>query len=302
MINTLDLNFQGVEKAIASFLIETSEGPVLIETGPYSCFEKLKELVADCQYDITDIKHVFITHIHLDHAGGAWALARHGATIYLHPFGVSHMADPAKLWKSAKLIYGDKMELLWGKMEPINADRLHPVEHGVDVKVGDLTLKAWHTPGHANHQIVWQVGPEMFCGDVSGVKIGKGPVVPPCPPPDINLEKWEQSISLIKDLKPEKLHLTHFGEVLNINEHLDELSGILTSWANWIKPRFDNNELPDEVIPEFQKFTWQQLRALGLGDREINQYETANPSWMSVAGLMRYWKKRQEAEQQANPL
>ena len=270
MINILDLNFQGVEKAIGSFLIETEEGPVLIETGPYSC---------------------------LDHAGGAWALAKLGARIYLHPFGVAHMANPEKLWKSAKLIYGDQMEILWGKMEPIDQNALRPVDHGETIEIGDKSIKAWHTPGHANHHIAGQIEKELFCGDVAGVRIGKGPVVPPCPPPDINLEKWEESISLIKDLRPEKLYLTHFGNVLNINDHLDQLSHILTSWANWMKPRFDNNEAPKEVIPKFQKFTEQQLRTIGLGDMEINQYETANPSWMSVAGLMRYWKKKKEAEQ-----
>ena len=297
MINTLDLNFQGVERAIASFLVETTEGPILIETGPYSCFEELKKQLAAHDYDISDIKHVFVTHIHLDHAGGAWALAGNGARIYLHPFGASHMAEPGKLWKSAQLIYGDQMEVLWGKMEPINESQLYPVEHGESIKLGDVIVKAWHTPGHANHHVVWQIDKEIFCGDVAGVKIEAGPVVPPCPPPDINLEKWEKSIKLIKDLQPKKLHLTHFGEVVTIDDHLNELGEILNSWADWIKPRFENNESPREIIPEFQKFTQQQLRGFGLGDREINQYETANPSWMSVAGLMRYWKKKKEAEQ-----
>ena len=295
MINTLDLNFQDVEKAIAAFLIETAEGPVLIETGPYSCFENLKAKIAAFGYNITDIKHVFVTHIHLDHAGGAWALASHGARIYLHPFGTAHMADPTKLWNSAQLIYGDQMEVLWGKMGPIAPDYLQAVAHGESIDIGGLTIKAWHTPGHAHHHIAWQIGKELFCGDVAGVKIGKGPVVPPCPPPDINLEKWHQSVALIKDLQPEKLHLTHFGEILSVNDHLDELLSRLMSWANWIKPRFENNESPQEVIPLFQEFTEQELRFLGLGDREINQYETANPSWMSVAGLLRYWKKKTAA-------
>lgn len=298
MINTLDLNFQGVEKAIASFLIDSTEGPVLVETGPYSCFGHLKELVESYNFKMSDVKNVFVTHIHLDHAGGAWALARnYGARIYLHPVGAPHMANPDRLWNSARLIYGEKMETLWGKMEPIDIDLLCPVGHGESVKVGNLTVQAWHTPGHANHHIAWQIGQELFCGDVAGVKIASGPVVPPCPPPDISLEKWQQSISLIKNLRPEKLHLTHFGEERAVNDHLDELWRVLNSWADWIKPRFENNEPVQEIIPEFQKFTQQQLRALGLEDMEINQYETANPSWMSVAGLMRYWKKKKEARQ-----
>lgn len=295
MINILDLNFQNVEKAIASFLIETDEGPILIETGPYSCYEKLKELVAAYNYKISDIQHVFITHIHLDHAGGAWALAENGAKVYLHPIGISHMADPVKLWNSAKLIYGEQMEVLWGKMAPIAINQLQPVGHGESVEVGGVTLKAWHTPGHANHHVAWQIEGNVFCGDVAGVKIEQGPVVPPCPPPDISLEKWQESILLLRSLQPEKLYLTHFGKIVNINDHLDELSQILDSWAGWIRPRFENNESIQKVVPEFQRFTGQQLKTLGLGEQEITQYETANPSWMSVAGLMRYWKKKKEA-------
>ncbi len=298
MLRTLDLNFQGIEKTIASFLIETSEGPILIETGPHSCFKQLQKLVASYHYRLSDIQHVFITHIHLDHAGGAWALAERGAKVYLHPFGVTHMADPTKLWKSAQLIYGDKMEFLWGKMEAIKEDQLRPVTHGESINIGEHTITAWHTPGHANHHIAWQVGNEIFCGDVAGVKIGRGPVVPPCPPPDINLEKWYDSIALIKNLQPEKLHLTHFGEITEVEAHLNEQWEILNNWAQWIKPRFENNELPQEIIPEFQKYTAQQLKALGLNELEIKKYETANPSWMSVAGLLRYWKKKKEAEEE----
>ncbi|MDN5213565.1 MBL fold metallo-hydrolase [Fulvivirgaceae bacterium BMA12] len=295
MLRTLDLNFQGIEKTIASFLIETSEGPILIETGPYSCFKQLQKLVESYGYSLQDIQHVFITHIHLDHAGGAWALAERGATVYLHPFGVAHMADPTKLWKSAQLIYGDKMEFLWGKMEAIKEDQLRPVMHGESINIGERTITAWHTPGHANHHIAWQMEREVFCGDVAGVKIDRGPVVPPCPPPDINLEKWRDSIALIKDLQPEKLHLTHFGEIVEVEAQLNELWEILNNWAQWIKPRFENNELPQEIIPEFQRYTEQQLKALGLNESEIKKYETANPSWMSVAGLLRYWKKKKEA-------
>ncbi|HKK80460.1 MAG TPA: MBL fold metallo-hydrolase, partial [Phaeodactylibacter sp.] len=107
MIKTLDLKFLGKPDTIASFLVETSEGPILFETGPYSTFDNLKAEVERHGHQLADIKHVFVTHIHLDHAGAAWALAELGADIYLHPVGQGHMHDPSKLVASATRIYGD---------------------------------------------------------------------------------------------------------------------------------------------------------------------------------------------------
>ena len=292
MIHILDLEFLGLNQAIAAFLVETSEGPVLVETGPHSVSNNLEKEVARCGFSMSDIKHVFITHIHFDHAGGAWALAQQGATIYLHPFGKRHLGEPSKLYASAKRIYQDKMETLWGKMEAISDDNLQTVEHGEYVSIGDTTFIAHYTPGHAVHHIAWQVGENIFTGDVAGVKIAKGIVVPPCPPPDINIEDWVASINLLRQLKVKALYLTHFNKITNVDEHLDNLENMLWDWANWIKPYFEQGTDQKEIVPKFMDYTKQQLLNHGLTKTEIEQYEAANPSWMSVAGLMRYWKKR----------
>lgn len=292
MIHILDLQFLGLSQAIAAFLVETSEGPVLVETGPHSVSEHLEKEVARCGFKMTDIKHVFITHIHFDHAGGAWALAQQGATIYLHPFGKRHLGEPSKLYASAKRIYQDKMEMLWGKMEAIADENLQTVEHGESITIGDTTFIAHHTPGHAVHHIAWQVGENIFTGDVAGVKIAKGIVVPPCPPPDINIEDWIASINLLRQLDIKALYLTHFNKITNVNEHLDNLEKMLWDWANWMKPHFEEGTDQTEIVPKFMDYTKQQLLKHGLNEMEIEQYEAANPSWMSVAGLMRYWKKR----------
>ena len=292
MIHILDLQFLGLSQAIAAFLVETSEGPVLVETGPHSVSEHLEKEVARCGFKMTDIKHVFITHIHFDHAGGAWALAQQGATIYLHPFGKRHLGEPSKLYASAKRIYQDKMEMLWGKMEAIADENLQTVEHGESITIGDTTFIAHHTPGHAVHHIAWQVGENIFTGDVAGVKIAKGIVVPPCPPPDINIEDWIASINLLRQLDIKALYLTHFNKITNVNEHLDNLEKMLWDWANWMKPHFEEGTDQTKIVPKFMDYTKKQLLKHGLNEMEIEQYEAANPSWMSVAGLMRYWKKR----------
>ena len=296
MIHSIDLNFQGIKKAIASYLIETKAGPILVETGPHSTYEHLKEGIKQTGYDISQIKHVFLSHIHLDHAGAAWALAESGAKIYVHPFGARNMEDPTRLMESATRIYGDKMDTLWGTMKKIPAELLYQVEDQEVFDLGDTTLKAWHTPGHAKHHIAWQINDIVFTGDVAGVKIGDGPVMPPCPPPDINIEDWKNSIQLLKKIQPAQLYLTHFNAISDIEGHLTALENILDDWAGWIKEKWEANESAEEVTPKFMEYTAQQLRSQGLSDQEIETYEAANPSWMSVAGLMRYWTKKSQAE------
>ena len=292
MIHIIDLHFKHLAQTIASFLIETSDGPVLVETGPHSTFANLKKGVEKAGFTIDDVRHVFLTHIHLDHAGAAWDLAGRGATIYLHPFGQRHMADPSKLMESARRIYQDQMDSLWGDMRAIDEARLHPTEHGETITVGNRTFRALHTPGHAVHHIAWQMGGTIFTGDVAGVKIASGPVVPPCPPPDINLEDWKQSLALLRGENPAKLYLTHFGIVENYDPHFDYLEREMDAWANWMKPHFDAGETPDEITPAFVDFVEERLTGGGMAKADLPLYEAANPSWMSVAGLLRYWKKK----------
>ncbi|WPP52142.1 MBL fold metallo-hydrolase [Catalinimonas niigatensis] len=296
MITTLDLNFLGIDRAIAAFLVETSEGPVLIESGPYTTYSRLTDQIKNAGYAPADIQHVLLTHIHFDHAGAAWAFAEQGAKIYVHPFGAKHLAQPEKLWNSAKRIYQDDMERLWGDMQPIPDEQVISVEHGEVIKLGDATFKAWHTPGHAVHHIAWQFKDVVFTGDVAGVRVHPEDqlVEPPCPPPDINIEDWLDSIKKMRELKPKALYLTHFGKVEDIDWHLDELEIRLMEWSNWIKVKMELGQSPEETVPEFKAFVAKQLKEMGIEEDAIKQYEAANPSYMSVSGLMRYWKKKQE--------
>ena len=292
MIHILNLGFRGLDTTIAAFLMDTGDGLALVETGPHSTVHNLEAEVKAAGFDPKDIKHVFLTHIHLDHAGAAWYFAERGATIYLHPFGQRHMADPSKLMSSARMIYQDKMDELWGEMHPIPVEQLHTVDDEVEITIGNITFKSWHTPGHAVHHIAWQVGDIVITGDVAGCRINNGPVIPPCPPPDINIEDWKNSIDKILTLQPTKMYLTHFGIVTDIEPHMQELKNRLDSWANWIKPHWEAGKKPQEVVADFSKFVRDDLISTGTSEEDAMAYETANPSWMSVAGLMRYWKKR----------
>jgi glyoxylase-like metal-dependent hydrolase (beta-lactamase superfamily II) len=290
----IDLEFMDSKQTIGSFLIPTESGVILIECGPESTFPQLKKGIEELGYSLDQVKHVLLTHIHFDHAGAAWKLADEGAKIYVHPLGLPHLASPEKLWNSAAQIYGDKMEMLWGKMEPVAEKLLVAVKHEEVFDLDGLQVKAWHTPGHAVHHIAWQIDEVLFTGDVAGVKIAEGPVVPPCPPPDIHLEDWKRSIQLIRTINPEKLILTHFGEISLVHDHLQALEDMLDDWSAWMKSKFELGLNPKDTIPEFMEYTKQQMISMGVSPATRNLYEYANPSWMSVSGLMRYWKLKKQ--------
>lgn len=300
-IHTLDLHFLGIEKSIAVFVVEGPGGLALVECGPASTLPHLQPLLAKNGWKISDFQHVFLSHIHFDHAGAAWAFAEHGANIYVHPKGLPHLAQPEKLYQSARMIYGDQMDRLWGEMRPIPESQLRAPAHGQCFEAIGLQFTAWHTPGHAVHHIAWEVcvadRPRsegvLFTGDVAGVRMGNGPVMPPCPPPDIQVEDWQTSIQLMRELLSERLFLTHFGEIHDKNAHLDALEKRLTAWAEWMRPHAEANSAPETLVPDFQAFVQAELREAGVPESDLPRYEAANPAFMSVAGLMRYWKKKQ---------
>ncbi|MCB0304860.1 MAG: MBL fold metallo-hydrolase [Calditrichaeota bacterium] len=295
MIKIIDLNFQGHSQTVAAFLIETSAGPVLLETGPHSMWSNLVRGVNAAGYDMSDIRHVLLTHIHLDHAGASWALAQQGATVYVHPVGAPHLIDPERLMASARRIYREDMDRLWGDMQAIPEERVKLIDHEATVQVGQSVFRAWHTPGHAVHHIAWQLDHVLFTGDVGGVKINDVQVVPPCPPPEFQLEDWLNSLALIRGLNPDMLYLTHFGPVEDVSTHLDILEATLHDWAGWMKIRWERGDSPETILPEFRQYVIDQLRRAGADEANLVRYETANPVEMNLTGLLRYWKKRSPA-------
>jgi len=188
------------------------------------------------------------------------------------------------------------MEKLWGEMHGIHPENLIAIEDGQKITVDEHEFESLHTPGHASHHIAWKLGDIIFAGDVAGCKINQGPVVPPCPPPDIDIEAWHESIDKILAHQPQSLYLTHFGKVDEVSQHLEDLKTVLGDWASWMKVKFDQQKSLEEITPEFKAYAANQLIEAGLGEIEVKKYESANPAWMSVAGLMRYWGKKAEKE------
>jgi len=293
-IHTIDLNFQNGNESIATYLIETEQGPVLVDPGPYSTFENLKKGIENLGFNLIDVENILITHIHFDHAGAAWKFTEHGATIFVNPIGLPHLKNPEKLWESAKMIYGDSMDRLWGKMEPIDEEYLVTLGDGQSVEFGDTVFQTIYTPGHAVHHNAYVLDDVIFTGDVAGVKINNGPVAPPCPPPDINIELWKQSIEKLRKVNAKGIYPTHYGLHENVEEHFTQLENELDDWANYMKPMYDDKLSPEEITPIFVDYIIKKYKDQGLSADEIQVYEYANPTWMSVNGLLRYWKLKEQ--------
>ncbi|RDI95161.1 MBL fold metallo-hydrolase [Meiothermus sp. QL-1] len=291
MIHILDLQDRAPQ-VIAAFLLETEEGPVLFETGPESRFSTLLDGLNGLGYAASDVRHVFVTHIHLDHAGAAWRMAERGATIYVHPRGAPHLVDPSRLWTSAQRIYGEQMETLWGQMGTVPEKQVRALEDGEVVRLGGVEVRAVETPGHASHHHAYLIGREaLIAGDIAGVRIGRGLALPPCPPPEVHLEGWLQSLAKLRALGPRRLYLTHFGLFEDVEAHLEGLGHRLRTWADWVKERLKAGQPREEMVAEFEAWVMEELRKAGLSPEEMGVYELANPARMSVDGLVRYWNK-----------
>ena len=292
-LKVLDINFFN-PNVIACHLINTSEGPILIETGPDSVFSNLEKELNDNGYQVSDIKHVFVTHIHLDHSGAAWQFAKRGAKIYVHKRGAPHLIAPEKLMKSAAMIYGDDMDRLWGNVENVDENLVYAIEDQEIITIGNVKIKAIETPGHASHHHAYQIDDIMITGDVTGNRINMGPILPPTPPPDINIELWQDSMQKIKDINPSIVFPTHFGGqdgIIDLKSHFEELENTSLEWTDWIGIRGKEGKTDEEIIPEFEDYCINILNTANVSEEDYKSYELSDPFFMNVGGLTRYWRK-----------
>jgi glyoxylase-like metal-dependent hydrolase (beta-lactamase superfamily II) len=297
MIHVLDTQHLGRRGIIAATVLETDDGPVLFDTGPESTFTNIRDELSKLGLAPRDVRHVFLSHIHFDHAGAAWRFAELGATIYVHPRGAPHLIDPQKLVGSATRLYGDQMERLWGKFAPVPSERVRILEDNDVVEVAPFAIRAIETPGHASHHHVYQWDDNIFGGDVAGVRLGGGPPVPPLVPPELDIEAWRESIAKIRALNPAKLYLPHFGLVEgDIPAHLDALDRRIVLWSTWFRNRIRAGDDDAKMAPAFAEFVARELRAGGGTESELVDYEQADPSFMAVSAMIRYWRKHHPEE------
>ena len=295
MVHLIDALHLGRPDVICIALVECGPNELLlVDSGPESVFEVVVEGVRKLGFQPGHVRHLLASHIHLDHTGGAWRWTKEfGTKIYVHPRGAAHLIDPSKLVGSAARIYGDKMGVLWGAAGNIPEDQVIAVEDDAELRFGAERFRVLYTPGHAQHHNAYWLESErtVFAGDVAGVLIRGGPPIPPFPPPDIHLESWKDSLDKIRRLKPSSLHITHFGKVADPMPALDALEKRIFDWADWMKQRFLEGKSEAGIIPEFERFTVQELLGNGTPVEDLATYERADPASMSVAGLARYWRK-----------
>jgi glyoxylase-like metal-dependent hydrolase (beta-lactamase superfamily II) len=292
-LHTLDLRWQDQPHLIASYLIECGKGELaLIETGPGATLPALLEGIRSAGFAPDAVRHVFVTHIHLDHAGAAGWWAQQGATVYAHPKATPHLVDPAKLVDSARRIYADRMDTLWGDMLPAPANRIVTLIDGQTVKVGALTFTAIDTPGHARHHHAYAVEGNCFTGDTAGMKL------PHCnylsvtaAPPQFDPVAYGDSLQRLHAAGFTKLQLTHFGEVTNVSEHLSRYAMRVEQVYETIQGLLDEGLRGDALRSAFHDVEHAVARKAGVTDQHWRLYETANSTSMCADGIALFCEK-----------
>ena len=299
-IEILDLNFQDTEEVIASFLLLGSNSVSIVETGPTTCLESLLSGIERHGPSPENIDQVFLTHIHLDHAGASGHLAEilPNATFYVHEVGYPHLVNPEKLVKSATRIYGDRMEELWGEARPVPEDRIVVLEGtGEEIKTAGGLLEAHYTPGHAYHHLAFHEPDSgtLFAGDVAGIRLpGQSYVRPPTPPPEIDVDAWKESLQLMRKIAPQSVCPTHFGRYEDVGRHLNELEQRLQDWLLFIEERADDST-PEEITQELTVRGDAELLSEGAQLEESDRYQLAGNYEMLVTGLLKYVEKQRQA-------
>jgi glyoxylase-like metal-dependent hydrolase (beta-lactamase superfamily II) len=300
-IETIDLEFMDTGQVIASFLLLGEDGAsaALVETGPTNCLDRLTAGLKDRGVSHEDVRQVFLTHIHLDHAGASGHLSGMlpNATFYVHEVGYPHHVDPSKLVKSATRIYGERMDELWGETRPVPEDRIRVLEDGEETEAAGGVLLAHDTPGHAYHHLAY-LEPDsgaLFTGDVAGIRLpGQSYIRPPTPPPEIDVEAWIQSINYMRQIDPASLWLTHFGSYEDVGRHLGELEQRLQDWLLFVEGQMDEGSGREEISDQLKAKGDAEMLAEGSDITESERYGLAGSYSMLTDGLMRYATRQRE--------
>jgi glyoxylase-like metal-dependent hydrolase (beta-lactamase superfamily II) len=278
----IDLHHQA-PGIVACYLLDTEDGPALFDCGPTSCVPALRAGLAERDLALGDVRHLLLSHIHLDHAGAAGVLVREHPALQVHvsEIGAPHLIDPSRLDASARRLYGDAFDVLWGELAPIPSENVHVVDDAV------LGLDCFPTPGHAWHHVSYlDAEGTLYAGDAAGVRLAGGTfVMPPCPPPEFDLEAWEETIRQIERRAPARFALIHFGVFDEVEEHLAALRGTLGRWSERVEDGMD-----EASFIAAARFDVSQT------DPDlVDDYDRAGPYWHHFSGIDRYWRKKREA-------
>jgi glyoxylase-like metal-dependent hydrolase (beta-lactamase superfamily II) len=274
-VHPIDLHFAGRERAIGVYLVETDDGLALFDVGPTSTRAALEAGLAERGVGLGDIRHVLLSHIHLDHAGAAGPIVRDHPhlTVWVSEIGAPHLVDPSRLERSARRLYGDLFDPLWGELAPVP-------EANVRLATGDvLGWEAFPTQGHASHHVSYLRDGTLLAGDAAGVRMpGASYVLPVSPPPDVDVEAWHATTDAIRAHAPERLALIHFGVHEDVGVHLDRLDAELDRWAARVRDGIDQEAFVEAALAD--------------AGADAEAYDRVAPFWQSWHGMKRYWETR----------
>ena len=281
-LEPIDLHHQGADRVIASYVLETDDGLALFDCGPATTIPALEAGLADQGLTLNEIKHLLLSHIHLDHAGAAGTLVRGHPHLQVHvsSIGAPHLVDPSRLERSARRLYGDTFDVLWGELAPVPEENVHVVGDRV------LGLECFPTPGHASHHVCYlDRDGTLFAGDAAGVRITPGKyVMPPTPPPELDVGAWDDTIATLEARAPERLALIHFGVFGDVQRHLADLRLELFDWADYVRGGASEEEFGSYVRAELEN-----------AGEDVSHYDVAMPLWQSYRGLERWAEKTTHA-------
>jgi glyoxylase-like metal-dependent hydrolase (beta-lactamase superfamily II) len=303
-LSVIDVLYDHTPQVVGAYLLH-GERPALIETGPTSTLETLEAGIRQAGLDPADLQAVAVTHIHLDHAGGAGALVRQfpHLEVYVHPVGAPHLIDPTKLVASAGRLYGDELSRLFGEVVPIPAERVTVLHDGDQVILGSRRLQAIDTPGHAkHHHAYWDPSSgDLFTGDIAGVALpGSRYVRAPTPPPELDLSAWQQSLQALRRLRPQRLLPTHFGPHTWVEDLLAKLEENLHGNLQIVQEALRAGEDEDAIT---ERLRAEALRGIELQDGAgaRARFEVIVPTRLSALGLIRYIRKSQAPTEDRAP-
>lgn len=296
-LDYIDLHFRGRPHIIATAILHGPAGVALVDPGPGTTLETLTTALATKGITFGDVRHLLITHIHLDHAGATGSIVEKHPHIevLVHARGARHMIDPSKLLASASRLYGQDMDRLWGDVKPVDAARIRVLEGGETISVAGREMRVEYTPGHASHHVSYfdTASRVAFVGDTAGIRRGSGAfVMPPTPPPDIDIEAWRESERKMLAWDPDTLFLTHFGPHRGARQHLQGMFENIAEWSRIVRRLLADTSLSDDERQS--RFTDEVSRDLvrRVGETEASDYTKAGGLNYSYQGLARYWQKR----------
>ena len=295
-IDLIDVEHLGNPQVIAAAVVDTGSGHAIVDPGPESALTNLLSALEAAGRALTDVRHLLLTHIHLDHAGATGALVRRhpDLKVYVHEIGARHLVDPTKLLASAERLYGADMRRLWGEFVPVPGGNVRPLQGAQRLQVGGAGFEVAYTPGHASHHVSYlhQGSGTAFVGDTAGIRIsGRDYLFPPTPPPDIDLEVWHTSLDRLAAWKPARLFLTHFGPAATVEPHLAEMRRRLAEWSERVRASLDEPGDDAARAARFVERVGEDVRGR-LSPEEALRFEQGAGLKFCWYGLARYWRKR----------